>query len=250
MTAAQQALAQATIVSPIAGTVAEVGLVKGGAVTVASTTAMVLVVGSGGYEATTMVPVAEIPHVRVGQVASVTPDGSHVARPRPSGRDRARRHDQRVRRDHLSRHDRAERQHRDPWQRFDRAGRDPDGLGCRRSRGADLRGHHSGRGTPSRCSPTARRRPLPSVSVPSVAPGPRSPVASTSARSSCWPTCPPRCPARPPPRRPQVVRAPTNVRPRSSAAASGGSTAMVVELAVGRWWPPTISEASWPSLSR
>jgi HlyD family secretion protein len=80
VTAAQQALAQSTIVSPIAGTVAEVSLVKGGAVTAASTTAMVLVVGGGGYEATTMVPVAEVPHVKVGQIATVTPDGSHVAR--------------------------------------------------------------------------------------------------------------------------------------------------------------------------
>jgi HlyD family secretion protein len=80
VTAAQQALAQATIVSPIAGTVAEVGLVKGGAVTAASTTAMILVEGGGGLEATTMVPVAEIPHVHVGQAATVTPDGSHVAR--------------------------------------------------------------------------------------------------------------------------------------------------------------------------
>lgn len=75
---AQQALTQATIVSPIAGTVAAVDLAAGDAVTAASTTATIVVVGDGGLEATTTVGIDDLPQVHVGQIAEVVPDGAHA----------------------------------------------------------------------------------------------------------------------------------------------------------------------------
>ncbi|MCU1355291.1 MAG: HlyD family efflux transporter periplasmic adaptor subunit [Acidimicrobiales bacterium] len=76
---AQQALAQATIVTPISGTVAKVDLAVGDDVTAASDTATVVVVGTGGYEVSTTVGVAKVPKVKVGQAATVVPDGSETA---------------------------------------------------------------------------------------------------------------------------------------------------------------------------
>lgn len=74
--AAMQAVDQATIVSPIAGTVVGVTVAPGDTVTSASTTATVTVAGTGGYEATTKVDVDHIAGVRIGQTAAVLPDGS------------------------------------------------------------------------------------------------------------------------------------------------------------------------------
>jgi HlyD family secretion protein len=79
VTAAQQSLAQGTIVSPFGGTVAAVGLKPGDAVSAGSSTADVVVVGPGGYEVTTTVPVADIGKVGIGDAASVTPDGAAQA---------------------------------------------------------------------------------------------------------------------------------------------------------------------------
>lgn len=79
--AAMQAVDQATIVSPIAGTVVGVTVAPGDTVTSASTTATVTVAGTGGYEATTKVDVDHIAGVRIGQTATVLPDGS--SRPLP-----------------------------------------------------------------------------------------------------------------------------------------------------------------------
>jgi multidrug efflux pump subunit AcrA (membrane-fusion protein) len=73
---AQQAVAQATIVSPIAGTVVAVNLATGDSLAAASSTADIVVAGSGGYEASMTVGVDKIPHVAVGQSATVVPDGS------------------------------------------------------------------------------------------------------------------------------------------------------------------------------
>jgi HlyD family secretion protein len=73
--AAQQATNQATIVSPIAGTVVVVDLAVGDEVSSGSTTAHIEIVGSGGYEATTTAGVDDIAHVKVGQPATVVPDG-------------------------------------------------------------------------------------------------------------------------------------------------------------------------------
>lgn len=77
--AAQQAIGQATIVSPIAGTVEAVNLAIGDTVTAASTTANVVVVGPDGFEVTTTVSVDDVAHVKVGQAATVVPDGSKRA---------------------------------------------------------------------------------------------------------------------------------------------------------------------------
>ena len=76
---AQQALKQATIVSPIAGTVASVGLAVGDAVTAGSSTATVVVVGTGGVEVTTTVSVDRLPAVALGQAATVRPDSGGSA---------------------------------------------------------------------------------------------------------------------------------------------------------------------------
>jgi HlyD family secretion protein len=79
VTAAQQNLAQGSIVSPIEGTVAAVNMKAGDQVGVASSTENVVVVGPGGYEVTTTVPVADIGNVKLGNAASVLPDGSSTA---------------------------------------------------------------------------------------------------------------------------------------------------------------------------
>ena len=76
VTVAQQALAQATVVSPIDGTVVAVNLTPGQAATAGSTTQTVVVEGAGGFEATTTVSLDDVPSVKVGMHASVTADGS------------------------------------------------------------------------------------------------------------------------------------------------------------------------------
>ncbi len=73
--AAQQAIGQATMVSPIAGTVTSVDIAVGDDVSSGSTTDHIEIVGAGGYEATTTVGIDDIADVKVGQSASVAPDG-------------------------------------------------------------------------------------------------------------------------------------------------------------------------------
>ncbi len=72
---AQQALDQATITTPIAGKVVAVNMKVGGSVSDASTQNIV-VQGAGGLEATTTVGVDDVAKLKVGQRASVMPDGS------------------------------------------------------------------------------------------------------------------------------------------------------------------------------
>jgi RND family efflux transporter MFP subunit len=76
---AEQAIAQATIASPIAGTVQAVNLAVGDSVEAASSTANIVVVGDGGFEATTTVSVDEVSAVKVGQRAILVPDGAKRA---------------------------------------------------------------------------------------------------------------------------------------------------------------------------
>ena len=73
--AAQQALTQAAIVSPIGGTVVSVGLTTGDSVSAASDTQAIVIEGEGGYEATLSVSVDDIDQITVGQQAQLTPDG-------------------------------------------------------------------------------------------------------------------------------------------------------------------------------
>lgn len=75
---AEQALAQAEIVSPIDGTVVAVGFEVGDDVEAASATQTIVVVGDGGFEVTTKVSVSDLPDLEVGQPAIVRPDGSDV----------------------------------------------------------------------------------------------------------------------------------------------------------------------------
>ena len=76
---AQQAIDQATIVSPIDGRIASVDLAVGDEVEAASSTANIVVVGEGGFEVTTTISVKDLPDVEVGQTARVTPDGADAA---------------------------------------------------------------------------------------------------------------------------------------------------------------------------
>lgn len=73
---AQQNLDQGTAVSPISGTVVAVGLTPGQTVAAASPTAVVTVSASDGYQTTSVVPVASISQVTMGEAATVVEDGS------------------------------------------------------------------------------------------------------------------------------------------------------------------------------
>ena len=75
VTVAEQAIAQSTISSPIDGTVVQVTIVAGQSVTAASTTATIIIAATGGFESSLTLSVDQIPKVRVGQAATVLPDG-------------------------------------------------------------------------------------------------------------------------------------------------------------------------------
>ena len=79
LSVARQNMAAATLVAPIAGTVALVNITPGQQVTGSQgsgTTADFVIEGAGGEEATTTVSVSDVGEIRVGQPASVTLDGS------------------------------------------------------------------------------------------------------------------------------------------------------------------------------
>jgi len=73
---AQQQLRQATILSPFTGVVSSVGLTVGQQATAGSTTTAVDVIDPTGHGVTLSVDVTKIPQVKVGQKATVVPDGS------------------------------------------------------------------------------------------------------------------------------------------------------------------------------
>jgi multidrug efflux pump subunit AcrA (membrane-fusion protein) len=73
---AQQNLDQGTAVSPISGTVVAVALSPGQTVAAASSTAVVTVSASDGYQATAVVPVASIGQVTMGERATIVEDGN------------------------------------------------------------------------------------------------------------------------------------------------------------------------------
>ena len=70
--------------SPIDGTVAAVNLQAGQQVAGGSSTADVVVVGPGGYEVATTVLVADVGQVKLGDAATVRPDGTSSDPPRGS----------------------------------------------------------------------------------------------------------------------------------------------------------------------
>ncbi len=73
---AQQGLDQASIVSPINGTVAAVGLAAGDSVSADSSTQAVVVAGPGGYEVATTLSVSNRTKLELGDAATVVADGS------------------------------------------------------------------------------------------------------------------------------------------------------------------------------
>ncbi len=75
VSAATQNLAQATLTSPIAGTVAAVGLSPDATVGASSSSATVTIIGGGAKQVTTTVGLADIDKVKVGDKASVKVDG-------------------------------------------------------------------------------------------------------------------------------------------------------------------------------
>ena len=75
VTAAEQNLDQATLTSPIAGTVAAVGMTPGATVGASSSTATITIVGGGAKQITTTVGLSDVDKVKVGDRASVNVDG-------------------------------------------------------------------------------------------------------------------------------------------------------------------------------
>jgi HlyD family secretion protein len=75
---AQQQLSQARIVSPLTGVVSSVGLTVGQQATAGSTSSAVDVIDPTGHGVTLSVDVTKIPQVKVGDKATVVPDGSSV----------------------------------------------------------------------------------------------------------------------------------------------------------------------------
>ena len=75
VTAAEQNLDQATLTSPIAGTVAAVGMTPGATVGASSSTATITIVGAGAKQITTTVGLSDVDKVKVGDRANVNVDG-------------------------------------------------------------------------------------------------------------------------------------------------------------------------------
>ncbi len=72
-------MAQATIVTPISGTVVAVNMNVGDSVTAGSSTEDIIVQGAGGFEVSTTVDVSDISKVKVGETSTVLPDGARTA---------------------------------------------------------------------------------------------------------------------------------------------------------------------------
>jgi multidrug efflux pump subunit AcrA (membrane-fusion protein) len=75
---AQQQLSQASIVSPFTGVVSSVGLTVGQQATAGSTTDAIDVIDPTGHGVILSVDVTKIPQVKLGEKATVVPDGSSI----------------------------------------------------------------------------------------------------------------------------------------------------------------------------
>lgn len=75
LTNAQQSLQEATLSSPIAGTVVSVGIAVGDTVSADSSTEIITIVGTKSYEVQATLDSSQIPSVKVGQSSSVEVDG-------------------------------------------------------------------------------------------------------------------------------------------------------------------------------
>jgi multidrug efflux pump subunit AcrA (membrane-fusion protein) len=77
--AAEQSLSEATLTSPISGTVASVAITVGDTVSAASTTEVIEIIGTKSFEASGTLTSSQVASIKVGQVASVTIDGRNGA---------------------------------------------------------------------------------------------------------------------------------------------------------------------------
>jgi multidrug efflux pump subunit AcrA (membrane-fusion protein) len=75
LTEAQQALEEATLTSPINGTVVSVGITTGDTVSAGSATEIITIIGTKAYEVQGTLTSSQVPSVKTGQSASVEVDG-------------------------------------------------------------------------------------------------------------------------------------------------------------------------------
>jgi len=75
LTEAQQSLKEATLTSPINGTVVSVAITVGDTVSAGSSTEIITILGTNAYEVAATLDSSQIPSVKVGQSASVEVDG-------------------------------------------------------------------------------------------------------------------------------------------------------------------------------
>ena len=75
LTVAEQAVLEATLTSPISGTVVSVGINAGDTVSADSSTAVIVVIGTQSYEVAGTLSSAQVPSVKVGDAAGVQVDG-------------------------------------------------------------------------------------------------------------------------------------------------------------------------------
>ncbi len=75
LTEAQQSLKEATLTSPINGTVVSVAISAGDTVSAGSSTEIITILGTNSYEVAATLNSSQIPSVKVGQTASVEVDG-------------------------------------------------------------------------------------------------------------------------------------------------------------------------------
>ncbi len=79
LTNAQQSLDEATLTSPIDGTVVSVGINVGDTVSADSSTEIITIIGTKSYEVQATLDSSQIPSVKVGQSATVEVDGVNSA---------------------------------------------------------------------------------------------------------------------------------------------------------------------------
>jgi HlyD family secretion protein len=75
LTLAQQSLQEATLTSPVSGTVVSVGIVVGDTISAGSSTDVITIIGTDSYEAQATLDSTQVPSIKVGQSAEVEVDG-------------------------------------------------------------------------------------------------------------------------------------------------------------------------------
>jgi HlyD family secretion protein len=76
---AQQAVNEATLTSPLDGTIASVGITAGDTVSAGSSTEVIVIVGTQSYDVSSTLTSSQVPSVKVGQTADVAVDGQNSA---------------------------------------------------------------------------------------------------------------------------------------------------------------------------